>query len=49
MIGEETEERRGRARQLRELAKKAVANDGSSYIDLHNLLDELKLRRETLS
>ncbi|CAM8907031.1 unnamed protein product [Rhodiola kirilowii] len=49
MIGEEAEERRGRARQLGKLAKKAVAKDGSSYIDLHNLLDELKLRRETLS
>ncbi|CAM8901520.1 unnamed protein product [Rhodiola kirilowii] len=49
MVGEVAEERRGRARQLGKLAKKAVAKDGSSYIDLHNLLDELKLRRETLS
>jgi len=40
--GEEAEERRRRARELGEMAKKAVAEGGSSYVDMSNLIQELK-------
>ncbi|VFQ78291.1 unnamed protein product [Cuscuta campestris] len=42
MIGEESEEMRGRAKALKEKARKAVEEGGSSYSDLSALLDELR-------
>ncbi|XP_059652916.1 scopoletin glucosyltransferase-like [Cornus florida] len=41
MVGEEAEERRRRARTLKEMAWKAVDEGGSSYIDLDDLIKEL--------
>ncbi|KAM7479160.1 hypothetical protein LguiA_027373 [Lonicera macranthoides] len=45
MAGEEVVEMRSRARRLREMAKKAVDEGGSSYIGLSSLLEELRLNR----
>jgi hypothetical protein len=42
MVGEEAEEMRSRARELGKMAKKAVEENGSSYSDLNNLIEELK-------
>uniref|UniRef100_A0A2N9FN76 Uncharacterized protein n=1 Tax=Fagus sylvatica TaxID=28930 RepID=A0A2N9FN76_FAGSY len=43
MVGEEAEEMRSRARELGKMAKKAVEENGSSYSDLNNLIEELKV------
>ncbi|ONK81308.1 uncharacterized protein A4U43_C01F27660 [Asparagus officinalis] len=40
--GEEAEERRRKAKELGEKAKKAVDEEGSSYVGLSNLIEELK-------
>nr|GLL28532.1 scopoletin glucosyltransferase-like [Ipomoea trifida] len=45
MIGEEAEERRGRAIALGKMAKKAVEPGGSSDADLSSLLEELRINR----
>ncbi|XP_059651072.1 scopoletin glucosyltransferase-like [Cornus florida] len=45
MVGEEAEERRRRARTLKEMAWKAVEEGGSSYTDLKALIRELSARR----
>ncbi|KAG6571963.1 UDP-glycosyltransferase 73B3, partial [Cucurbita argyrosperma subsp. sororia] len=42
MEGEEAEEMRNRAKELGEMAKKAVAENGSSYSDVDALIKELK-------
>ncbi|GMN37676.1 hypothetical protein TIFTF001_007018 [Ficus carica] len=42
MEGEEAEEMRGRAKKLREMAKRAVEEGGSSYCELSSLIAELK-------
>ncbi|XP_059654558.1 scopoletin glucosyltransferase-like [Cornus florida] len=41
MVGEEAEERRRRARTLKEMASKAVEEGGSSHTDLNALIKEL--------
>ncbi|KAJ8632023.1 hypothetical protein MRB53_025359 [Persea americana] len=41
--GDDADERRRRARELGEKAKKAVENGGSSYMDLDRLIEDLKL------
>ncbi|XVF41555.1 hypothetical protein PTKIN_Ptkin01aG0288900 [Pterospermum kingtungense] len=43
MVGEEAEEMRNRAKELKNMAKKAVEEDGSSYSDLNALLEDLRL------
>ncbi|XP_022762350.1 scopoletin glucosyltransferase-like [Durio zibethinus] len=43
MVGEEAEQIRNRARELKEMARRAVEEGGSSYSDLNALLDELRL------
>ncbi|KAG5412819.1 hypothetical protein IGI04_000386 [Brassica rapa subsp. trilocularis] len=40
LVGEEAEERRGRAKKLAEMAKAAVEEGGSSYNDLSNFIEE---------
>ncbi|KAL5705720.1 hypothetical protein ACHQM5_023984 [Ranunculus cassubicifolius] len=40
---EDAEDRRARAKALAEMAKKAVVEGGSSYADLTNLIEELRL------
>nr|Q6QDB6.1 RecName: Full=Probable UDP-glucosyl transferase 73B6 [Rhodiola sachalinensis]AAS55083.1 UDP-glucose glucosyltransferase [Rhodiola sachalinensis] len=45
MEGEEAEERRIIARQMGKMAKRAVEKDGSSWTNLNNLLQELKLKK----
>ncbi|XP_023553808.1 scopoletin glucosyltransferase-like [Cucurbita pepo subsp. pepo] len=42
MEGEEAEEMRNRAKELGEMAKRAVAENGSSYSDLDALIKEMK-------
>ena len=42
MVGEEAEEMRSRAKKLREMAKRAVEDGGSSYSDLNVLIEELR-------
>ena len=42
MEGEEAEKMRNRAKELGEMAKRAVAENGSSYSDLDALIKELK-------
>ncbi|XP_022952863.1 scopoletin glucosyltransferase-like [Cucurbita moschata] len=42
MEGEEAEEMRNRAKELGEMAKRAVAENGSSYFDVDALIKELK-------
>lgn len=42
MVGEKAEERRGRAKALGEMAKRAVEEGGSSYTDLGVLIGELR-------
>ena len=42
MVDEETEEMRGRAMVLKEMAKTAVEEVGSSYSDLNALIEELR-------
>ncbi|KAF3956552.1 hypothetical protein CMV_018331 [Castanea mollissima] len=42
LVGEKAEERRGRAKALREMAKRAVEEGGSSYTDLGVLIGELR-------
>lgn len=46
--GEEADERRRRAKELRDMARKAVAEGGSSYVDIGNLIQELIDRRSTV-
>ncbi|KAL8097153.1 scopoletin glucosyltransferase-like [Apium graveolens] len=41
IVGEEAEERRNRCEGLKEMAKKAVEEGGSSYLDLDALIQEL--------
>ncbi|KAK2665015.1 hypothetical protein Ddye_003589 [Dipteronia dyeriana] len=43
MVGEDAEEMRNRAMALKEMAKRATEEGGSSYSDLHAFLEELKL------
>ncbi|KAK6289422.1 hypothetical protein POUND7_000963 [Theobroma cacao] len=43
MVGEEAEEMRSRAKELKNMARKAMEEGGSSYSDLNALLDELRL------
>lgn len=45
MVGEEANEIRNRASALKEMAKRAVEEGGSSHSDLRALLDELRLKR----
>nr|WOB18973.1 Bet5OGT [synthetic construct]CAB56231.1 betanidin-5-O-glucosyltransferase [Cleretum bellidiforme] len=42
MVGEEGEERRRRAKKLKEMAWRAIEEGGSSYSDLSALIEELK-------
>nr|BAG71127.1 glucosyltransferase [Phytolacca americana]BAH05017.1 glucosyltransferase [Phytolacca americana] len=42
MVGDEAEERRSRAKKLKEMAWKAVEEGGSSYSDLSALIEELR-------
>nr|GLL23710.1 scopoletin glucosyltransferase-like isoform X2 [Ipomoea trifida] len=42
MIGEESEEMRSRAKAMKDKAKKAIEEGGSSYLGLSSLLDELR-------
>ncbi|XP_062019576.1 UDP-glucose flavonoid 3-O-glucosyltransferase 7-like [Rosa rugosa] len=42
MVGDEAEEMRSRAKALREMASRAVEEDGSSFSDLTALIEELK-------
>ncbi|KAJ3695299.1 hypothetical protein LUZ60_000676 [Juncus effusus] len=42
---EEVEAMKQRAKELKEKARKALLKDGSSYVDLENLLEELKAMR----
>ncbi|XP_019165282.1 PREDICTED: scopoletin glucosyltransferase-like [Ipomoea nil] len=42
MIGEESEEMRSRAKVMKDKAKKAIEEGGSSYLGLSSLLDELR-------
>ncbi|KAL0559711.1 hypothetical protein IC582_000078 [Cucumis melo] len=42
MEGEEAKEMRNRAKELAKMAKKAVTENGSSYSNLHDLIQELK-------
>ncbi|WRX32783.1 hypothetical protein QQP08_025270 [Theobroma cacao] len=44
MVGEEANEIRNRASALKEMAKRAVEEGGSSHSDLNALLDELRLK-----
>lgn len=46
--GEEAQERRKRARELGEMAMKAVEKGGSSYEDLSNLIQELMDKKNTV-
>nr|AUR26624.1 UDP-glucosyltransferase 73A21 [Centella asiatica] len=41
MVGEEAEERRNRAKALKEMAREAVEEGGSSYLDLDALIKDL--------
>ncbi|TXG64249.1 hypothetical protein EZV62_011243 [Acer yangbiense] len=43
MVGEDAKEMRNRAMELKEMAKRAIEEGGSSYSDLNALLAELKL------
>lgn len=43
MVGEETKERRNRAKGLKEMARKTVEEGGSSHSDLNDLIQELDL------
>lgn len=43
--GNEAEERRRRARELKEMAQKAMEEGGSSYIDVGNLMQDLMERK----
>ncbi|KAL7206477.1 hypothetical protein ACSBR2_019234 [Camellia fascicularis] len=45
IVGEEAEEMRSRARELKELAKKAIEEGGSSHSDLNSLIQELSSYR----
>ncbi|CAL5378925.1 unnamed protein product [Camellia sinensis] len=45
MVGEEAEEMRSRARELKDLAKKAIEEGGSSHSDLNSLIQELSSYR----
>ncbi|XP_021753343.1 scopoletin glucosyltransferase-like [Chenopodium quinoa] len=42
MVGKEAEERRTRAKKLKEMAQKSVEEGGSSYLDLSALINELR-------
>nr|GME03704.1 scopoletin glucosyltransferase-like [Ipomoea batatas] len=42
MIGEESKEMRSRAKIMKDKARKAIEEGGSSYLDLTSLLDELR-------
>lgn len=42
MVGKEAEERRTRAKKLKEMARKSVEEGGSSYLDLSALINELR-------
>ncbi|KNA20577.1 hypothetical protein SOVF_051180 [Spinacia oleracea] len=42
MAGKETDERRNRAKNLKEMARKAVEQGGSSYMDLSELINEIR-------
>ncbi|KAL2926575.1 Scopoletin glucosyltransferase [Bienertia sinuspersici] len=43
MVGKEVEERRGRAKKLKEMAQKALEDGGSSYSELTALINELRV------
>ncbi|EXC17291.1 UDP-glucose flavonoid 3-O-glucosyltransferase 7 [Morus notabilis] len=45
MIGERSGEMRSRAKEIKEMALRAVEEGGSSYTDLGNLIEELKSRQ----
>ncbi|KAF3435438.1 hypothetical protein FNV43_RR22527 [Rhamnella rubrinervis] len=45
MEGEEAEEMRSKASALGEMARKAIQEDGSSYLELNALIEELRLHR----
>ncbi|KAF3442772.1 hypothetical protein FNV43_RR16689 [Rhamnella rubrinervis] len=49
MVGEEAEEMRIKAKAFGEMARKAVEEGGSSYLDLDSFIEELKIRRKELS
>nr|ARM65414.1 glycosyltransferase 1 [Aloe arborescens] len=46
--GEEADNRRKRAKELGEMAQKAVEKDGSSYVDIGNLIHELMERQKII-
>lgn len=48
MEGAEAQERRNRVKNLKEMAQKAVEENGSSYSDLGALIDELRHQHATL-
>ncbi|XWS15280.1 hypothetical protein CRYUN_Cryun35bG0082000 [Craigia yunnanensis] len=43
LVGKEAEEIKSRARALKDMARKAVEEGGSSYSDLKALLEELRM------
>lgn len=45
MIGERAGEMRSRAKEIKEMALRAVEEGGTSYTDLGNLIEELKSRQ----
>nr|XP_048326018.1 UDP-glucose flavonoid 3-O-glucosyltransferase 7-like [Ziziphus jujuba var. spinosa] len=45
MVAEEGEEIRNRVKALREVAKRAIEEGGSPYVDLNAALEEMKLRK----
>ncbi|KAF3442773.1 hypothetical protein FNV43_RR16690 [Rhamnella rubrinervis] len=47
MVGEEAEEMRIKAKAFGEMARKAVEEGGSSYLNLNSFIEELKIRRRT--
>ncbi|KAI8015265.1 UDP-glycosyltransferase 73B4 [Camellia lanceoleosa] len=47
VVSEEAEEMRNRARDLGEMAKRAVEEGGSSWNDLNGLVEELRFRRSS--
>ncbi|KAK2991549.1 LOW QUALITY PROTEIN: hypothetical protein RJ640_016584 [Escallonia rubra] len=49
MVGEEARERRSRAKELKEMARKAVEDGGSSYTDLTALIEDLKKTSSSFS
>ncbi|GAV91325.1 hypothetical protein CFOL_v3_34721 [Cephalotus follicularis] len=45
MIGDRAEEMRGIAKALKEMARRAIENGGSSYSDFNTIIEKLRLKR----